>query len=125
MSGLQSILQESCTTSIWLNPEIVWAKYFAKAKACGRPNSFGQVNGSQNNFKELCKGSCQGHPIFLVPICFVRATAGWHPECFGQVDGLQSIIQESDTISFWLTQKNVRAKYSAKAKACVPPNLFG
>ena len=41
VSGLQSISQESCTTSIWLNPEIVWAKYFAKAKACGHPNSFG------------------------------------------------------------------------------------
>ena len=73
MSGLQSINQESCTTSIWLNPEIVWAKYFAKAKACGHLNPFGQVNGSQINFKELWKGSCQGHPIFFGADMFCKS----------------------------------------------------
>ena len=79
VSGLQSILQESCTTSIWPNPEIVWAKYFAKAKACGHPNSFGQMNGSQNNFKELCKGSCQGHPNFFGADMFCKSESWLAP----------------------------------------------
>ena len=75
--------------------------------------------------KNFVRVRARATQISLVPICFVRATVGWHPECFGQVDGFQSIIQESDTISFWPTPKIVRAKYFAKAKACGPPNLFG
>ena len=75
--------------------------------------------------KNFVRTRAKAIQISLMPICFVRAKAGWHPECFGQVDGFQSINQESYTKSFWPTPKNVWAKYSAKAKACVPPNLFG
>ena len=80
---------------------------------------------SKLTLKNFVRTRAKAIRFFLMPICFVKTKAGWHPECFGQVSGLQSILQESYTISVWLAPKNVRAKYSAKAKACVPTNLFG
>ena len=80
---------------------------------------------SKLTLKSFVRARARAIQLLLVPICFVRAKAGWHPECFGQVSGRQSIIQESYTISFWPTPKHVWAKYSAEAKACGNPNLFG
>ena len=39
--GIQAIIQESYTNSVLLIPKNIGAKYFAKVKACGRPNLFG------------------------------------------------------------------------------------
>ena len=39
--GLQAIIQESYSNAYLLMPTNIGAKYFAKAKACGRPNLSG------------------------------------------------------------------------------------
>ena len=96
-----------------------------KQKLVALPIYLAKCMASKLTLKSFVRARARAIQISLVPICFVRAKAGRHPESFGQVSGCQSINQESCTKSVWPTPKSVWAKYSAEAKACVPPNLFG
>ena len=80
---------------------------------------------SQLTLQNRVRGRARAIQLLLAPIYFINANFGRHPECFGPMCGIQAIIQESYTNAVLHIQKNIGAKYFAKAKACGPPNLFG
>ena len=79
---------------------------------------------SQLTLQNCVRGRVRAIQPLLVPISFIKTKFDRRPECFGPVYGLQAIIQESYTNSVLHIQKNIGAKYFAKAKACGPSQFI-